>query len=154
MYGMNSSAPFESEPASVPRWIAIPVGIVLGLFLLPCLIGSASLILVPAESAPIARPIGGAVLIVMCCWSLEKCFRLVTNKRNKGGLLSQRSLRAVGWLFLLLPVGGLVTGYFQAKPVIAVVQTAAYISIFFGVRRLASERESNAVQLSVQRDGP
>jgi len=151
---MNSGAPEISEPGSVPRWIAVPVGIFLGLFLIPCLIGSASLILVPVESAPIARPVGGVVLIAMCCWALEKCFRLVTNKRNKGGLLSPTSLRAVGWLFLLLPIGGLFTGYFQAKPIVAAVQTAAYISIFFGVHKLARERESNAVQLSVQRDGP
>jgi hypothetical protein len=92
--------------------------------------------------------------LVMCCWALEKCFRLVSNKKNKGGLLSPQSLRAVGWLLVLLPIGGLFTGYFTSKPLMATVQIAAYISMFFGVRRLAREREANAVQLVLHPDVP
>lgn len=83
-------------------------------------------------------------MVVTCFWILEKCFRLVTGRKNKGGLLSPRALRLVGWFFLLLPITGLFTGYFRTHTVIAVVQAAAYLSVFFGLRKLAAYRDANA----------
>lgn len=106
----------------------------LGLFTLLCLAGSATLIVDHNEKAPVLAPVIGMVMVVTCFWILEKCFRLVTGRKNKGGLLSPRALRLVGWFFLLLPITGLFTGYFRTHTVIAVVQAAAYLSVFFGLR--------------------
>ena len=53
-----------------------------------------------------------------------------------------RTLRVVAVMFLLLPLSGLFTGYFRDHMFAAVVQTAVYISIFFSLRRLARQRES------------
>ena len=134
---------FEPEDKHLPRWVLVPVGILLGLFTLLCLIGSATLIFAPSVKAPIMAPVGGVVLVIACFWVLEKCYRLITGKQNKGGLMRPNTLRVVGWFFLLLPIGGLFTGYFVTHTLFAVVQTAAYISIFFGLRALAAFREKN-----------
>jgi len=136
--------PSHPEELSLPRWLQVPLGVVLGLFMLLCLVGSATLIVAPSEKAPVLAPVLGVVLVVACLWVLEKCFRLLTGRRNKGGLLSPRWLRAVGWFFLLLPLAGVFTGYFRSHTLIAVVQTAAYVSLFFGLRSLASHREKHA----------
>lgn len=81
--------------------------------------------------------------MVACGWVLEKCLRLITGRKHKGALMSPRTLRTVGWFFLLLPVGGVFTGYFRTHTLLAVVLTAAYVSLFFGLRRLATFREAN-----------
>lgn len=117
------------------------MGVLLGLFTLLCLAGSATLIFSPNEKAPILTSVVGVIWVVACGWVLEKCFRLVTGRRNRGGLMSPPALRAVGWFFLLLPIGGVFTGYFHTHTLLAVVQTAAYVSVFFGLRRLADRRE-------------
>lgn len=142
---MNQPDPDKMEPEDkhLPRWVLVPVGVLLGLFTLLCLVGSATLIFAPSEKAPILAPVVGVVCVIACFWVLEKCFRLITGKKNKGGLMSPNTLRAVGWFFLLLPVGGLFTGYFTTHTLFAVVQTAAYISIFFGLRALAAFRETH-----------
>jgi hypothetical protein len=44
-------------------------------------------------------------------------------------------------MFLLMPVGGLFTGYFQEHPVTAAFQTVAYVFVFVDLRRLADARE-------------
>ena len=139
----------ETEDTPLPRWVQVPVGILLGLFTLLCLAGSATLIFSPSDKAPILAPVLGVVWVVACGWVLEKCFRLITGRRNRGGRMSPRTLRAVGRFFLLLPIGGVFTGYFRTHTLFAVVQTAACVSVFFGLRRLAAireERTSGAVR--------
>lgn len=140
---MNHTDPLKMEPKDkhLPRWALVPVGVLLGLFTLLCLAGSATLIFAPSEKAPILAPVAGVVLVLACFWVLEKCFRLITGRLNKGGLMRPNTLRAVSWFFLFLPVGGLFTGYFVTHTFFAVVQTASYISLFFGLRALAAFRE-------------
>jgi len=138
-------APIEAEDTPLPRWVQVPVGVVLGLFTVLCLAGSATLIFSTSEKAPILAPVLAVVWVVACGWVFEKCFRLITGRKNRGGLMSPSTLRAVGWFFLLLPIGGVFTGYFRTHTFIAVVQTAAYISVFFGLRRLATSREAKGV---------
>ena len=142
---MNQLEPSEIEPEDrqLPRWVLVPVGVVLGLFTMLCLIGSATLVFAPSDKAPIMAPVIGIIWIIACCWVLEKCFRLITGKKNRGGLMSPNTLRFVGWFFLLLPIGGLFTGYFVTPTFFAIVQTGAYISIFFGLRALAAYRETH-----------
>ena len=142
---MNSSDPVSTETVDrpIPRWVQVPVGLFLGLFTLLCLAGSATLIFSPNEKAPVLAPVLGVVWVAACSWVLEKCLRLITGRKNRGGLMSPRTLRAVGWFFLLLPIGGIFTGYFRTHTLIAIVQTAAYVSVFFGLRRLAGVREDS-----------
>jgi hypothetical protein len=55
--------------------------------------------------------------------------------------MSPTSLRFLAWFFLLLPVAGLFTGYFASHTLQAIIQTVAYVSIFFGLRELAGVRQ-------------
>ena len=98
------------------------------------------MVFLPNEKAPIAAPVGGVIMSVTGFWLLTKCARLITGKRTHGGLIGPRGLRLLGWFFLLLPVGGLFSGYFVTHPGRALVQTAAYVGIFFGLRALAARR--------------
>jgi hypothetical protein len=142
---MNQLDPskLEIEVVRLPRWVLVPIGVLLGLFTMLCLMGSVTLIISPNEKAPVLALVVGVVWVVACCWVLEKCYRLITGKKNNGGLMSPNTLRSIGWLFLFLPVGGLFTGYFVSHTFFALVQTAADISIFFGLRRLAAIRETH-----------
>ena len=145
---MNSVGPsrLDNEDVLIPRWIQVPVGIVLALFTLLCLVGSATLIFSSNEKAPIFAPMFGISMVAVCCWVLEKCIRLIFGRKIKGGIMSPTALRIVGWVFLILPLGGLFTGYFRIHTLFAVVQIAAYISLFLGLRKLAAYRERNYAQ--------
>ncbi len=80
-------------------------------------------------------------MVLACAWLLEKCGRLIIGRRVDGGLMGPRALRLAAWFFLLLPVAGIFTGYFVSHTLVAVVQTAAYIGIFIGLRSLAKYRQ-------------
>lgn len=114
----------------------------LGLVTLLCLAGSITMIVEPNEAAPVLAPLLGVLFTVVCAWLLHKSLRLIIGSKNKGASMSPRTLRAIAWLFLSLPIGAVFTGYLWEHTLMAVVQTAAYISIFFGLRRLAADRES------------
>lgn len=141
---MNESPPLSTkEGESIFRWIQIPVGILLALFTLLCLFGSVIIVFAPNEELPVLGPVLGVIWIAGCCWVLEKCYRLITGRENKDGLISPRALRAAAWLFLLLPFGGLFTGVFRTHVLIAVIQTVAYVCIFLVLRAWAGSRESH-----------
>ena len=129
------------EASALPRWAQIAVGSAFALFLLPCTAGAVMMVFVPNEKAPISAPIGGAVMTMMALWLFGLCFRLVTGRRAAGGLMGPRMLRLSSWMFLLLPVGGLFTGYFVTDTALAVLKTAIYVNIFFGLQSLARRRE-------------
>ncbi len=139
----DSGLPSEPENATLPRWVQILAGLFLLAVSLACLAGSVTLIFDPNDKAPVLRPIVGAVMSIACAWLIEKCIRLVFGIRTKGGLMAPRALRIIAWLFLLLPVGGVFSGYFLTHTIAAVIQTVAYISVFFGLHRLAAFREAN-----------
>jgi hypothetical protein len=79
-------------------------------------------------------------LVFGCLWVLEKCFRLVTGRKKKGGLLAPRTLRLVSYALLGLPVVGFFTGYYREFGAIAIVQALSYFLGFFGLRALARKR--------------
>jgi len=133
--------PQDYQEPTLPRWIQLPVGIFLGIFLLPCLVGSLAMVFLPNDKAPLLAPAFGALMSVVCVWGYGAAIRLIIGKRVHGGLFGPRTLRVVAWFFLLLPIGGLFTGYFVTHTAQALVQTAAYVSVFFGLRKLATDRE-------------
>lgn len=135
--------PSNEEVVPVPRWVQVPAGLFLGIILLFCLAGSAGLAFTPNEKAPLAAPFVGTLMSAVSFWGLLVCYRLVVGKRVRGGLIGPTALRIIAWVFLLLPVGGVFTGYFEQHTLRAVIMTAAYISIFYGLRSLASHREQN-----------
>ena len=132
----------EPQEKELPRWVRVPAGLVLGLFALLCGFASLSLLLVPNKQAPVLAVIVGLVLILGCLWILEKCFRLITGRKNRGGLMSPNTLRVLSFLLLILPIVGLFTGYYREMGAIAIFQAVMYIFGFLGLRALARKREA------------
>jgi hypothetical protein len=137
----STSALVEKD---LPRWVQIPVGIALGLLTLFCAFASVSLLVMPRKEspAPVLAFGVGLVLLAGCAWILEKCFRLITGQKKRGGLLSPKVLRVVAGCMLLLPFSALFTGYYREMGAVAIFQAAMYFIGFFGLRALAAKREA------------
>lgn len=131
----------QSDQPKLPRWVQVPAGLLLGAVVLLCLAGALAMVFQPNEKAPLTAPAVGVVLSLVCFWCLSVCVRLVAGRRLHDGLFGPRALRALAWFFLLMPIGGLFTGYFWTHGGRALAQTAAYVGIFFGLRALAARRE-------------
>jgi len=129
----------------LPRWVQVPVGIVLSLFTLLCGFASAYLLFVPNKRAPILAFVVGFILLLGCAWVLEKCFRLITGRKKRGGLMTPHALRVVSFVLLIFPVVGLFTGYYREMGAVAIYQAVMYLFGFFGLRALARKRETNSV---------
>jgi len=128
----------------VARWIQVSIGMMLGLFTLFCAFASAYLVFVPNKQAPILAFTVGIVLLLGCAWVLAKCFRLITGRKQQGGLLSPNALRIISIVLLVLPVVGLFTGYYRQRGAIAIFQAVMYFFGFIGLRKLARKREATA----------
>jgi hypothetical protein len=141
----DESEVVEAREIELPRWIQAPVGILLSLFTLLCGFASAYLLFVPNKKAPILAFVVGFILLLGCLWVLAKCFRLITGRKTRGGLLSPRALRVVSVCLLVLPVVGLFTGYYREMGAVAIYQAVMYFFGFLGLRALARKRESNSI---------
>jgi hypothetical protein len=135
----------ETREKEVPRWIRVLAGFVLGLVTLFCGYGSATLLLVPNKKSPILAVVVGFVLLLGCLWVLEKCLRLLTGRKNRGGLMAPNELRVVSFFFLVLPFAGLFTGYYREMGPLAIYQAVMDFFIFLGLRELARRREAREV---------
>ena len=127
----------------LPRWAQIAAGLLLAPFTLLCGFGSLSLLVVPNRQSPVLAIVVGITLLLGCFWIFEKCFRLLTGRKNRGGLMSPKALRVVSFFFLILPFAGLFTGYYRQWGAVAIFQAVMYFSAFLGLRALARKREAN-----------
>jgi hypothetical protein len=57
----------------------------------------------PSKKAPLLAVIAGLILLVGCFWVIANCFRLITGRKNRGGLMSPNTLRVVAFLFAGAP---------------------------------------------------
>jgi hypothetical protein len=132
----------EVPEKEVPRWVQVPAGLVLGLLTLLCGYASVVLLLDANQKKPILAAVVGFVLLLGCFWVLEKCFRLLTGRKNQGGLMTPGTLRVVSFFFLIFPVAGLFTGYYRKMGLVAIFQAVMYFFSFLGLRALARRREA------------
>lgn len=133
--------PDPSQP-SHSRWITLLAGILLAPVVVLCALGSLFLILDPVPGKELIRAGAGTVMLLLSAWLGGVVFRLITGRhRREGGLVSPRALRLIAAVFLVLPIGGLFSGYFVEKPIIAIARTIMFLLIFFALRRLAAFRE-------------
>ena len=100
----------ESQEKEVPRWVQVPAGLVLGLLTLFCGYASLVLLLDANRKAPVLAAVVGFVLLLGCFWVVVTCFRLLTGRKNRGGLMTPGTLRVVSFFFLIFPVAGLFYG--------------------------------------------
>jgi hypothetical protein len=149
-YGFNefhvTSMGFTAaKQKEVPRWIQVLMGLVLALVTMLCVFGSVTMLVVPNEKSPVLAVVVGLVLLLGCLWVFEKCFRLLTGRKNRSGLMAPNTLRVVSFFFLTLPVAGLFTGYYRKMGLVAILQAVMYFFSFLGLRALARKREAHDV---------
>lgn len=82
MQEQNSPTPFsddaellDAREIELPRWVQVPIGIILGLFTLLCTFASAYLLFVPNKKAPILAFVVGGILLLRCCPRRQGCRR-------------------------------------------------------------------------------
>jgi len=132
----------EARESEVPRWVQIPIGLVLALLTLLCGFAAVNLLFPPNKKSPILSIVIGLTLLLCCFWVLEKCFRLLTGRKNRGGLMSPNTLRVVSLFWLLLPVAGLFTGYYREMGPLAIFQAVMYFFGFLRLRALVRKRDA------------
>jgi di/tricarboxylate transporter len=108
---------------------------------------------VPNKHSPVLAGVVGLVLLLGCLWVLEKCFRLFTGRKHKGGLMTPNVLRVVSFFLLVLPIVGLFTGYYREMGAVAIFQAVMYFFGFLGLRALARKREAKGSQTSEPKSG-
>lgn len=135
----------ETPEKEVPRWVQILAGLVLALLTLLCGFASVTMLVVPNEKSPILTIVIGLVLLLGCLWVFEKCFRLLTGRKNRGGLMAPNTLRVLSFFFLAPPVAGLFTGYYRKTRLVAIFQAMMYFFSFLGLRALARKREASGL---------
>jgi hypothetical protein len=131
-----------SERRFISRCLEVAVGLFLGLISLVCTIGAASLVIAPPEKNPPLAIVVGLLMLLGCFWMLGKCIRLILGRPKQGGLFSPTALRVIAWTLLAMTVGGFFTGFYRQRGLTAVVQAAAYLSAFFGLRAVARSRSA------------
>ena len=136
--------PEDFREMELPRWVQVPIGIILSLFTLLSGFASVYLLFVPNKKAPVLALVVGLILLLGCVWVLAKCFRLITGRKHGGGLMSPRALRIVSACLLLLPLIGLFTGYYREMGVVAIYQAMMYFFGSLGLQALARKREANS----------
>jgi hypothetical protein len=134
----------ENGEIEIPRWLQVPIGLILGFLIILIGLASLALFLTHLQEHPILSFAAGIVLLLGCLWVLEKCIRLVTGRKKQGGLMSPGTLYLISWVILVIPVAGIFTGYYREMRLVAIVQAGAYLIGFFGLRSLAQKRESQA----------
>jgi hypothetical protein len=132
----------ETPEKEVPRWAQVLVGLILASVTLLCGFASVTMLVVPNEKSPILTIVIGLTLLLGCLWVLEKCFRLLTGSKNRGGLMAPNTLRVVSFFFLVFPVVGFFTGYYRKMGLVAIFQAVMYFFSFLGLRALARRREA------------
>ena len=135
----------ETPEKEVPRWVQVLMGLVLALLTMLCGFASLTMLIVPNEKSPVLTVVVGLVLLLVCLWVFEKCFRLLTGRKNRGGLMAPNTLRVVSFFFLAFPVVGLFTGYYRKMGMVAIFQAVMYFFSFLGLRALARRREASGV---------
>ena|ERR1700688_4627372 len=135
----------ETPEKEVPRWVQVLAGLVLALLTLLCGFASVTMLVVPNEKSPILTIVVGLVLLLGCLWVFQKCFRLLTGRKNPGGLMAPNTLRVVSYFFLALPIAGLFTSYYRKMGPVAIIQAVMYFFSFLGLRVLARKREASGV---------
>lgn len=132
----------EPREKEVPRWVQVIAGLVLGLLTLLCGYASVVLMIDANQKAPLLAAVVGFVLLLGCVWVLEKRFRLLTGRKNRGGLMRPGTLRVVSFCFLILPVVGLFTGYYSKMGLVGTFQAVMYFFAFLGLQALARKRQA------------
>ena len=134
------------EPKSLPRWITLPLGLVLFPFTLLCIVGSAIMLLAPNVPPSFFTVSIGSVFLIGSIWVSLLSFRLIVSSPKKSeGFVSPVALRLIGVLFIAMPIMAVIVGTFMDKPVIHSVQAIIYFCVAAQLFRIANVRDNKKV---------
>jgi hypothetical protein len=94
------------------------------------------------DKYPLSGPLAGSVILLLALIPFMAGVRLVFNRPSHGGLISPLLLKIGSFIFLLMPVAGLFTGYYRQHPLLGPVHALGFVITFFGLQRLAQQRVS------------
>ncbi len=99
-YGANKTT-FRDGEIEIPRWLQVPIGLVLGFLIILIGLASVALSFPRLQDHPIFSFAAGIVLLLACLWVFERCVRLVIGRKKQFGLMSPRTLHVISWLILV-----------------------------------------------------
>jgi hypothetical protein len=135
----------EVEAKPLPRWVTMPLGLLLTPFTLICVIGSASLLVAPNVPPSLLTVSMGSIFLVGSLWVFYLSLRLLfVNPKSSSNFISSVGLKVIALVFAVIPVMSLFIGTFWEKPVIHSIMTIAYIGIVFRLWGVANYRRQNA----------
>jgi len=136
---MEENQELESEP--LPRWVTIPLGLLLAPFTFICVLGSFTLLFLPDVNPAISLSIGG-IFFAGSLWVFFLSVRLIfVNPKSKSKFISPNGLRAIALVFFLIPIISLALGTFWEKPLIHSIMTIAYIAVVLRLWSMAKDRQ-------------
>ena len=134
----------DSEELSLPRWVQIPVGILLLPVTLLCVVGAISIFGIPkVQGDPLLQLVTG-VICALCLWAVVLAVRLIFGLRGKYGLMGPVALRIGAIVAVGLVIGGAFTGVYVEHPVRSVILAVVYIAVSIRLWRLAAHRSRRA----------
>lgn len=137
--------PEEIEPRSLPRWVTIPLGMVLAPFTFICVIGSSVILLAPNVPPSMLTVSIGTLFLSGSLWVFYLSLRLLfVSPKSKTSFISPIGLRVIALVFAAIPIVALILGTFWEKPLIHSIMTLAYISIVFKLLGIAKHRTENS----------
>ena len=132
----------EIEPESLPRWITIPLGLILIPFTFLCVIGSSVILLAPNIPRSFLTVLLGSLFLAGSLWVFYLSFRLVfVNPKGKSKFIPPIGLRIIAVVFAAIPLISLILGSFWEKPIIHSIMAIAYIGIVIKFWSLANHRK-------------
>ncbi len=134
----------NSEELSIPRWVQIPVGILLLPVTLLCVVGAISIFGIPKVQGDPLLQLVTAVICALCLWAVVLAVRLIFGLRGRYGLMGPVALRIGAIVAVGLVVGGAFAGVYVEHPVRGSILATAYIAVSIRLWRLAAHRSRRA----------
>lgn len=126
---------------TLPRWVTIPLGLILTPITFFCVIGSSILLLAPNITPTIFTILLGCLFLAGSLWGFYLSLRLLfVNPKSKTHFINPIGLRFISLIFVLIPIISLILGTFWEKTLIHSIMTLAYISIAIIFWNMAKRR--------------
>lgn len=132
-------------PKRVPRWITLPLGLLLLPILILCVFGGVSLFIDPPKDVATARIVIGSVVLAASFGLGVVVFRLITGRESPyGGLFPPNALKGLAIVFGAMPIGLAFTGFYSDEPIRSIAVAATWILMAAGIWRMATRRMKRA----------
>lgn len=144
----------KAEPAAVPWWITIPIGLVLLPVLALALLFPASFLTGNSQGYEIIGPLIGLGGLLLLSPLVLAVLRMIFRWRPPhGGLFPPFMLRIFAGLFLVPPIAGVFAGWYVEDPIRAVLMAMVSVAISTSLWRLSTARKRKMQRQRRTQDG-